>query len=213
VRQQPDAAGVRGVIPSLRHPEERGSDLAHFLTAFGRLWACGVPLDTGFLWRGERRARVSLPTYPFQHQRYWIDPGRTPESLVASSTEPRRIDLLSEGFHRPVWKQHPCDPEPAPGQARTWLLFLDTAGFGELLAQRLRARGDNVLVRESDDNRRLARASTHSRLEWARGAVALAVICRDGRDASAHVHPGCSRPTRASGPIELLHRNQERGLL
>ena len=37
VRQQPEAAGVRGVVASLRHPEEKVSDLAHFLTAFGRL--------------------------------------------------------------------------------------------------------------------------------------------------------------------------------
>jgi acyl transferase domain-containing protein/thioesterase domain-containing protein/acyl carrier protein len=215
VRQQPEAAGVRGVIASLRHPEEKVSDVAHFLTAFGRLWACGVPVDTEFLWHGERRARVSLPTYPFQHQRYWIEPGRAAEPPEAKSTEPRPIDLLSEGFHRPVWKERPRGPEPARAPARTWLLFLDAAGLGELLAQRLRARGDKVVtVRESDDNRRLAEGEYALAPE--RGREGYVDLVRDlvatGAMPQRIVHLWMLTPDESFRPgSNFFHRNQERG--
>lgn len=218
VRQQPEAAGVRGVIASLRHPEEKISDQAHFLTAFGRLWACGVPLDTEFLWRGERRARVSLPTYPFQHQRYWIEPGRASEpadAASAASEEPRKIDLLSEGLYRPVWKQRPRDPEPARVQAQTWLLFLDAAGLGELLAERLRARGDRVVtVRESDDNRRLAEGEYALAPE--RGREGYGELVRDlvatGAMPQRIVHLWMLTPDESFRPgSNFFHRNQERG--
>jgi acyl transferase domain-containing protein/thioesterase domain-containing protein/acyl carrier protein len=221
VRQQigsAGGAGVRGVIASLRHPEEKISDLAHFLTAFGRLWACGVPLDTEFLWRGERRARVTLPTYPFQHQRYWIDPGRAaepPNSNGAVAAEPKRIDLLSAGFHRPVWRQRPRDPEPVPGRACTWLLFLDEAGLGELLARRLRARGDRVvLVRESDDNCRLAK--DEYALAPERGREGYVELVKDlvasGTMPRRIVHLWMLTPDESFRPgSNFFHRNQERG--
>lgn len=215
VRQQPETAGIRGVIASLRHPEEKISDEAQFLTAFGRLWACAVPLDTEFLWHGERRARVALPTYPFQHQRHWIEPGRTTELAVAPFAEPRRIELLSQGFHRPAWKLRPRDPEPVRGQAQTWLLLLDAAGLGELLAQRLRARGERVVVvRESDDNRRLA--LDEYALAPERGREGYVELVRELVAAGALpqriVHLWLLTPDESFRPgSNFFHRNQERG--
>ena len=42
--------------------------------ALGRLWCAGVPADLSRLEAGEGRRRVPLPTYPFEPQRFWIDP-------------------------------------------------------------------------------------------------------------------------------------------
>jgi acyl transferase domain-containing protein len=36
-------------------------------------WVTGRPIDWAHLFGGEMRHRVSLPTYPFQRQRYWLD--------------------------------------------------------------------------------------------------------------------------------------------
>ncbi len=44
------------------------------LAAAGRLWVAGAPLDAHGLYAGERRRRLSLPTYPFEHKRHWIEP-------------------------------------------------------------------------------------------------------------------------------------------
>src|SRR6185503_16033194 len=126
------------------------TDTDHVLTTFGRLWACGLPVDARFPWRGERRTKVSLPTYPFQQQRYWIEPGKpTPVSSENKIPDPRHVDLLKEGLSGPVWNEKPLDAPTAPapqGKApSTWLFFLDSAGVGEALVQRLRARGDKVV--------------------------------------------------------------------
>ncbi len=215
VRQVPDSAGARGVIASLRHPEEHVSDVAHFLTAFGRLWACGVPVDHEFAWSGERRARVSLPTYPFQHQRHWIEPGHLRESVAAPSTEPERIDLLSRGFLRPVWREQAVAPEQVVGGASTWLVFLDVAGLGELLARRLRARGDSVVVvRESDDNRRLSEREYALSPERGREGYFDLVreLARNGQIPQRIVHLWMLTPDESSRPgSNFFHRNQERG--
>jgi acyl carrier protein len=64
-------------IASLRHPREpreQSPDLAHLLTAAGRLWLAGHRLDAGKLFAGQERRRVPLPTYPFERHRYWIEP-------------------------------------------------------------------------------------------------------------------------------------------
>ena len=66
--QQPNAPRV--VTPTLRRPDEDESDVAFLLTALGRLWAAGVPIDAQMLFAGERRRRLGLPTYPFERQRY-----------------------------------------------------------------------------------------------------------------------------------------------
>ncbi|MEQ1853194.1 MAG: type I polyketide synthase, partial [Chthoniobacteraceae bacterium] len=79
VRQQPGVKAGQAAVSSLRHPDERIPDTAYFLAVLGRLWAAGVKIDSSALWRDEKRLRVPLPTYAFQHQRYFIDAGK-PES-------------------------------------------------------------------------------------------------------------------------------------
>jgi phthiocerol/phenolphthiocerol synthesis type-I polyketide synthase E len=73
-RLQGEAAAGAVAIASLPDPGATGQELAELLSAAGRLWLCGLPLDGAALHAGERRRRVPLPTYPFERQRYWIEP-------------------------------------------------------------------------------------------------------------------------------------------
>jgi amino acid adenylation domain-containing protein len=61
-------------VSSLGKAGEEGREEEGLLTALGRLWLAGVDVD----WHGfaahERRRRVPLPTYPFERQRYWLQP-------------------------------------------------------------------------------------------------------------------------------------------
>jgi amino acid adenylation domain-containing protein len=75
---------TRTVLSSMRHAKEEVTDVEALLTACGRLWLAGVPVD----WQGHPcgrpgRRRVSLPTYPFERQRYWID-RREPSAPLAA---------------------------------------------------------------------------------------------------------------------------------
>src|SRR6185312_704668 len=68
-----DNAGA--VLSSLRHELDRQPDLGFLLQGMGRLWLSGVEIDWAGFHGGERRRRVALPAYPFERQRYWIEPG------------------------------------------------------------------------------------------------------------------------------------------
>ena len=65
------------VVNSLPHAKEDRSDLDSVMTALGRLWVTGVPIDWELLHGEERRQRVSLPAYPFERKRFWIDAPKT----------------------------------------------------------------------------------------------------------------------------------------
>ncbi|HKH43278.1 MAG TPA: condensation domain-containing protein, partial [Thermoanaerobaculia bacterium] len=61
-------------LPTLRHAFERTDDLAFLLQTVGRLWLTGLRPDWPAFWADQPRRRVPLPTYPFERQRYWIEP-------------------------------------------------------------------------------------------------------------------------------------------
>ncbi|MFL5350194.1 MAG: type I polyketide synthase [Hyalangium sp.] len=109
-RQHP-GIGSTLTVPTLSHAAESVSDLSVALTAAGRLWAAGVPLHWAGLHEGERRRRVSLPTYPFQGQRYRVE---APESAQAAPAEaepirppePPRDDERPHGLRQLTEREH-----------------------------------------------------------------------------------------------------------
>jgi acyl transferase domain-containing protein len=93
------ALGARTVpgaqwLPSLRR--ER-SDLATMLHTAGALWVRGVPLDRSALHAGRRHDRLSLPLYPFQHERFWIDAAAPREFLDRALGEPGTAVTHADG--------------------------------------------------------------------------------------------------------------------
>src|SRR5262249_34066881 len=129
---------------TLGRPEERGADLDALLAAVGRLWTAGVEVDWERFHGEKRRRRVGLPTYPFERQRYWIDPPSPSERAVPATAAAD----LADWFWVPSWTRVPL--ASAPGQKRTngrgerWLVFADREGLGERIAAQLRAEGREV---------------------------------------------------------------------
>ncbi|HWI17166.1 MAG TPA: type I polyketide synthase, partial [Vicinamibacterales bacterium] len=72
-------------ITSLPHASESRDDQQAVITALGELWLSGVAIDWQKFRAGERRLRVPLPVYPFQRQRYWIEPRISPISNEAGA--------------------------------------------------------------------------------------------------------------------------------
>ncbi|MGJ5628673.1 beta-ketoacyl synthase N-terminal-like domain-containing protein [Nostoc sp. CALU 1950] len=62
------------ILSSLRYAYERQSDVAFILNTLGQLWLEGIKIDWSGFYAHERRYRLPLPTYPFERQRYWIEP-------------------------------------------------------------------------------------------------------------------------------------------
>ncbi|WSD11653.1 SDR family NAD(P)-dependent oxidoreductase [Streptomyces hirsutus] len=69
LRETLDAAGVEGaVLGSLRRDQ---GDLRQFLTALAEAHVHGVDVDFEKVFAGTGAVRTDLPTYPFEHRRYW----------------------------------------------------------------------------------------------------------------------------------------------
>ena len=71
----------------------------YLLELVGRLWALGAA-DLADLWAGERRHRVELPTYAFQRQHYFIEPG---ERRTEAPGLEKEEDVRDWGW-TPVWR-------------------------------------------------------------------------------------------------------------
>ncbi|MBC7869662.1 MAG: acyltransferase domain-containing protein [Chitinophagaceae bacterium] len=50
------------------------------LESIGALWTAGVKINWNLFYRSEKRNRIPLPTYPFERQRYWIEPANSSEA-------------------------------------------------------------------------------------------------------------------------------------
>src|SRR5437763_15422059 len=82
-------------------PRDQLPDLAHLVTAVGRLWQAGVEVDwTAF--HGDRRpARTPLPGYPFEGRRYWVAAGRSRTADTVPDETTDGVDPPAEGFAAP----------------------------------------------------------------------------------------------------------------
>lgn len=67
--QHPD----RGTTPVISTLPNTGTDLSDIFTALGALWENGAQPDWTSIFKDQDRARLRLPTYPFERQSYWID--------------------------------------------------------------------------------------------------------------------------------------------
>ncbi len=94
VRQHP-AAGPGGAVVLSTLLEGREHREAA-LTALGRLWMEGVPVDWVGYQTGRSRRRVALPTYPFERKRYWIEPTAQEGVPVTDSEDEKKNDMPSE---------------------------------------------------------------------------------------------------------------------
>jgi acyl transferase domain-containing protein len=101
--KQHPKANPQAIISTLRHTKETTDDVAFFLAVMGRLWGAGRALDTEQLFPDQpSRRRVSLPTYAFQRERYWIDPGAGAVADKSATLEPARVAELERWFYRSV---------------------------------------------------------------------------------------------------------------
>ena len=81
-RQQVTDRGTQICVASLGDSGDPTMEGRAVLAALGRLWTSGVRPDWRALVRGETRRRVPVPSYPFERQRYWVDPLPAPDVAV-----------------------------------------------------------------------------------------------------------------------------------
>jgi acyl transferase domain-containing protein/glutamate-1-semialdehyde aminotransferase len=85
-RQHGTRKSAQPVIAVLPAKRSATGELDATLHAIGQLWMSGCAIDWNAFNEGHRRRRISLPTYPFERTRHWVEPPRQEsEHLTASA--------------------------------------------------------------------------------------------------------------------------------
>lgn len=105
-------------ISSLGHALQEPDDVRNILDAVGQLWAAGVPIDFAAMHEDEGIRRVSLPGYPFERKRYWIDPPKK-SSVVAASKPETATAVASSPEQQEQIPAIPVSAQTAPLNAST----------------------------------------------------------------------------------------------
>ncbi len=164
VRQHPacDDAAAQAVFASLGNANSREADRQVLLRTLGKLWLSGQPVAWPAYWKPEARRRRPLPTYPFERQRYWVDPpradwgaGAAPGAGVAGAAPGAAVSVPpaaqaqdqpaglrvtldkqpdpADWLYQPVWRQTPSlAGDPPQAQAAVWLVLGGSAGSAAL---------------------------------------------------------------------------------
>ena len=134
------------ILSSLPHPKSPTSDSAHLMETLGQLWLQGVKVNWLQLHPAPRR-RVPLPTYPFERQRYWVEPDGMPWARFAKSKSVELEPDLTDWFYQPTWQRSlPATTTSRLAERHCWLVFVDGDGMGTQLAQRLEQTGQDVIT-------------------------------------------------------------------
>jgi amino acid adenylation domain-containing protein len=85
------AAKGRVVVPSLPDAARERPDEDTLAEALGRLWTAGIVVEWAGLRADAQPRRVSLPTYPFERERHWVDAPKATggAAQVAAAAEAR----------------------------------------------------------------------------------------------------------------------------
>jgi acyl transferase domain-containing protein/acyl carrier protein len=151
--RQNQAAAKDLWLPSLRQGMD---DRRQMLTSLGRLYELGADIRWEAVDGGRSCKRVSVPTYPFQRQRYWFDPSRQlnrnvmpPQTFLPATTEnpseKMENPVPEHLFYELTWTD--CgELQPAVCPESSWLILADRQGMGSRLAQELDAAGCSSVI-------------------------------------------------------------------
>lgn len=147
VRQAKGFGAPHIVLSSVNTDRKPATEYSSLLSALGQLWVEGQPVN----WQAVQPPayKVSLPSYPFERQRYWIDASSKQASVVGK----RPID---EWFYQASWKRVMLlrDHDEASGArtTQTWLLLSDGGTLAQTLHTRLTQLGQQVVLVEHGDS-------------------------------------------------------------
>jgi acyl transferase domain-containing protein len=145
---------------SMPHPRESAGALRVALHTLGQLWTLGADVDFGKLHAPDSVRRIPLPTYPFEHRKFWIDPDPPPANAKQVSSLASDVEGSNAlHFYRPAWA--PVATSSAllvPNE--TWIIFSDTDDLGRQISSVLAAAKQKaVIVAPGSEYRRISAMS------------------------------------------------------
>ena len=141
--RQQGGASARA-FQSLPHPRENVSGLHCALSTLGQIWVSGAEVQWPHLHAPGSVQRVPLPTYPFEHEKFWIEP----DTIHATAASPGPIAQPAENqepsFYRRVWRPAPVTPA-AITEPGCWVVFRDSLGLSDRIASKLKSSKQDII--------------------------------------------------------------------
>ena len=155
-RRHPLTKPQQSILSSLPHPSKSQQTLKHLYSGLGKLWLNGVAIDWQGFYAHENRHRISLPTYPFERQSYWINPEKQDAAIASkaaipadgSAAEKLHGRELTDWFYVPSWRraEEIRLDDFQPGTTESYLIFKDDCGFSTALTEHLLLLGATSIV-------------------------------------------------------------------
>ena len=137
---------VASVAYSLPTVHEKTSSTDFMLSNLATAWVKYQPIDWDAFYQAERRFKVSLPTYPFERTRYWIEAGKTKKDTqqAEAALATRQVDP-NNWFYTDSWKSLPL-LNPTTEKAATFLIFCSASSAVTALQHKLQTNGHQVIL-------------------------------------------------------------------
>lgn len=126
--------------PLMRNVNDPETDMSFLLTGLGNMWLNGVTIDWQVLHGDAPRFHIPLPTYPFERQRYWIEPEET------GLRQGTRIAGADEPFYFLCWKNTMPVFAEISKEPGCYIVFASPKGLSEKLIRQLREIGHTVIT-------------------------------------------------------------------
>lgn len=113
---------------------ERGDVPNPALVALGQLWCKGATVEWKELYANEHRKKISLPAYPYERQRLWLERGD--------------LETDSDGElkqYSPGWTRADIESDDIQRDERFWFIFCDELGLGQSITKVLRLQDQSVI--------------------------------------------------------------------
>jgi acyl transferase domain-containing protein/acyl carrier protein len=132
------------IVSSLPCQKDQTSDQAFLLKTLGQLWLNGIEIDWSHFYTHQQPRRIPLPTYPFERQRYWIDPPQK-QSINDRQLILSKKSNIADWFYAPSWKRSVLKSVDKADQQHCWVAFVDQNAPGSEIVQKLQQQGHRVI--------------------------------------------------------------------
>ena len=152
VKNHPGANQGRTILTTIRHPQDHQDDDIFLFASIAKLWLAGVRMEWQRFYAEEERKRISLPTYPFERKRYWIEPDTTLLGNIGERKIVKRKNI-QDWFYIPSWKKLPLLKAEIPNQGKLnssrWLILIpseqENSPFTEALYMKVNQDVSNIV--------------------------------------------------------------------
>jgi acyl transferase domain-containing protein/acyl carrier protein len=127
-------------LPTLRPEHIAQPDVNFLLATLGQLWVATDAVDWHRFSAGKHARRVSLPTYPYDEQRYWLEGIGVHDNSVAEPLTGKKPDR-ADWFYLPSWKETmlPDAATSVSSSGKRLLVFADEGAVAASISDRARS--------------------------------------------------------------------------